>query len=149
MKEKPSQIFDLQLDGINSFRSWNTAQLAIDFKPSKQEDSHGRSVLEANITASQFPLFKGKSVIMFGYLITLKPVRTIKGDMMNFGCFTDQNGFFLDTIHFPPSLKAFPFRGIGIYKLIGRVVDEFGFLSLDVQQMHKMPRKIDPRAPKQ
>jgi hypothetical protein len=126
---------------------WTAPQTAIDLKPDSDLDSKGRLILESSATANNLESFKGKLVTMFGYLITLKPVRTVKGDMMNFGCFIDHEGYFLDTIHFPPSLKQFPFRGVGVYKMIGRVVDEFGFLSLEVQQMYKMPRKIDPRAP--
>lgn len=127
---------------------WSAPQQAIDLKPAADLDALGREVLEQSCTASRLAEFKGKIISIYGYLITLKPVRTVKGDMMNFGCFVDHQGFFLDTIHFPPSLKKYPFRGVGVYKLIGKVVDEFGFLSLEVQQMYKLPRKIDPRASK-
>ncbi|HRH34652.1 MAG TPA: hypothetical protein PKY12_06315 [Catalimonadaceae bacterium] len=127
---------------------WLAPQQAIDLKPEAGQDSLGRAVMERSCTANQLAEFKGKFISIYGYLITLKPVRTVKGDMMNFGCFIDHEGFFLDTIHFPPSLKKYPFRGVGVYKLTGKVVDEFGFLSLEVQQMIKLPRKTDPRASK-
>jgi hypothetical protein len=117
----------------------------VDLKPSADDNLHGRMVLESSCTARQMAEKKGQNVTMYGYLITVKPVRTVKGETMNFGCFIDHEGYFVDTIHFPQSLKNFSFRGSGVYRLQGRVVDEFGFLSLEVQKMAKMPRRPDPR----
>lgn len=129
-------------------KEWKLPQGPIDLKPNENQDFTGRKILAASVTSSQLKLFKNQRVCIFGYLITLKPVRTVKGEMMYFGCFIDHEGNYLDTIHFPPVLKQFPFRGVGVYKLEGKVVDEFGFLSLEVNRMHKMPRQMDPRAGK-
>jgi hypothetical protein len=151
MKPSPHPtIISLDANSETGFatQEWTAPQTAIDLKPAADLDPNGRAVLEQSCKASQLAAFKGRIVSIYGYLITLKPVRTVKGDMMNFGCFIDSDGHFLDTIHFPPSLKRSPFKGLGVYKLTGKVVDEFGFLSLEVHQMQKMPRKIDPRAAK-
>jgi len=129
-----------------SLQNWTAPQTAIDLKPPSDQDGLGRSILEQSCTASNLFRFKGKRVEIYGYLITIKPVRTVRGDRMNFGCFIDHEGHFLDTIHFPPSLVKSPFRGVGVYRLCGKVVDEFGFLSLEVYEMYKLPRKMDPRA---
>lgn len=129
-------------------REWKLPQQPIDLKPSENQDFIGRKILSSSVTSSQLKRFKNQRICIFGYLITLKPVRTIKGEMMYFGCFLDHEGNYLDTIHFPPVLKQFPFRGVGVYKLEGKVVDEFGFLSLEVNRMQKMPRQMDPRAGK-
>jgi error-prone DNA polymerase len=43
-------------------------------------------------------------------------------------------------------VNEYPFRGDGIYLVLGRVVEEFGFPSLEVEKMAKMPLKRDPRA---
>jgi DNA polymerase-3 subunit alpha len=58
---------------------------------------------------------------------------------MHFGTFIDLHGEFFDTVHFPPSLKSYPFRGDGIYLLLGKIVEEFGYPSLEVEKMAKMP----------
>ncbi len=88
----------------------------------------------------------GKKVRMLGQLVTIKYVRTIKKEWMHFGTFTDINGHFFDTVHFPKAVNAYPFRGDGIYLVLGRIVEEFGFPSLEVEKMAKMPLRRDPRA---
>lgn len=128
------------------FAQWQAPQKPIDLKPDPAIDPHGRMVLEQSTTARQMPEKKGQQITMYGYLVTLKPVRTVKGDTMNFGCFIDHEGYFVDTIHFPQSLRDFAFRGMGLYKLVGKVVDEFGFMSLEVSKMYKLPRQADPRS---
>ena len=54
---------------------------------------------------------------------------------MAFGCWIGQDGHFFDTVHFPNTLKPFPFRGKGLYKIEGKVAKEFGFPSLEVLKM--------------
>ena len=88
----------------------------------------------------------GKKVRMLGQLVTIKYVRTVKKDWMHFGTFIDIRGHFFDTVHFPDSLKTYPFRGDGIYLLLGKIVEEFGFPSMVVEKMAKMSMKKDPRA---
>ena len=87
----------------------------------------------------------GESIRMVGRLVTIKYVKTVKGQIMNFAAFLDARGEFFDTVHFPDSLQQYPFRGYGIYLILGRVVEEFGFPSLEVQKMAKLPLKPDPR----
>jgi DNA polymerase-3 subunit alpha len=82
---------------------------------------------------------------MLGQLVTIKPVRTVNGDYMNFGTFIDVNGDFFDTVHFAQSLKAYPFNGKGVYLLSGKVVQEFGYPSVEIEKMAKMPYQPDPR----
>ena len=80
----------------------------------------------------------GKVVGMVGQLVTLKPTRTIKGESMYFGTFLDQKGNWIDTVHFPPVAKKYPFRKSGCYHLIGKVVEEFGYYSLEIHSMNKL-----------
>ena len=77
--------------------------------------------------------------------VTIKYVRTVKKEMMNFGTFLDFGGEFFDTVHFSNSLKYYPFRGYGVYLLRGKIVEEFGYPSLEVEKMAKLPVKSDPR----
>lgn len=88
----------------------------------------------------------GRKVRMLGRLVTIKYVRTSRNEIMHFGTFTDVQGELFDTVHFPPSLKNYPFRGDGIYLILGKLVEEFGFPSLEVEKMAKMPLKPNPKA---
>ncbi len=87
----------------------------------------------------------GKKVRMLGNLVTIKNVRTVKKEWMHFGCFLDVKGEFFDTVNFPNSLKKYPFRGYGIYLIQGEVTEEFGFPSITVEKMAKLPRVADSR----
>jgi DNA polymerase-3 subunit alpha len=97
------------------------------------------------VPAREMNGYIGKKIRMVGHLVTVKYIKTIKNDWMNFGCFIDQEGSFFDTVHFPQSLKDFPFRGSGTYLILGKVVEEFGFASLEVEKMAKLPIKPDTR----
>ena len=87
----------------------------------------------------------GKMVRMMGHLVTIKYVKTVKKELMHFATFLDNEGEMFDTIHFPDSLRKYPFKGDGVYLLLGKVVDEFGYASVEVKKMAKLPVKPDPR----
>jgi hypothetical protein len=97
------------------------------------------------VPARRLNEFIGRKVRMVGHLVTIKYIKTIKNDWMNFGCFIDSDGDFFDTVHFSASLKNWPFRGSGTYLILGKVVEEFGFPSVDVEKMAKLPVKPDRR----
>ncbi len=88
---------------------------------------------------------KGVSVRMIGHLVCIKYIKTVKKELMNFGCFIDPEGNYFDTTHFPQSLKQYPFKGAGTYLIRGKVVEEFGYPSLEVEKMVKLPVKPDKR----
>jgi len=88
----------------------------------------------------------GKKVRMVGNLVNIKNVRTVKREMMHFGTFLDVTGEFFDTVHFPDSLKKYPFRGMGVYLILGKVVEEFGFPSLKVEKMANLLIRPNPKA---
>lgn len=97
------------------------------------------------VSAKKLIEYTGKRIRMVGHLVTVKYIKTIKNDWMNFGCFIDSEGSFFDTVHFSQSLKNYPFKGSGTYLMLGKVVEEFGFPSLDVEKMAKLPIKHDSR----
>lgn len=97
------------------------------------------------LPATQMISQVGRTVRMVGWLVTIKYVRTVKREMMHFGCFLDHQGNFFDTVHFPPSAKQWPFRGSGVYLMLGTITEEFGFPSLTVEKMAKLPVRADPR----
>ena len=86
-----------------------------------------------------------KKTTMMGYLISVKKTTTKKGEIMYFGTFTDEDGAFLDSIHFPKIANKYPFRGKGVYELKGKVTSEFDFYSLEVNYMEKLYYKKDER----
>jgi len=98
-----------------------------------------KTEIKPDITAAEMLQNLGKTVAMIGYVVTVKPTSTKQRKLMSFGCFLDQQGKFFDTVHFPPQLKKYPFRGSGCYKVKGKVVEEFGFPSLEVHYMEKLP----------
>lgn len=98
------------------------------------------------ILANGLPENIGKKVRLVGKLVTIKYVRTVKREIMHFGTFIDSTGEFFDTVHFPDSLKKYPFKGHGIYLILGKVVEEFGFPSLEVEKLAKLPYKPNPKA---
>jgi len=99
----------------------------------------------STLLTSDFPKYENQYVVIYGYLVTIKNTRTSKGSRMYFGTFLDQSGQWIDTVHFPPVAKKYPFRGKGIYRITGKVVSEFDFLSLEVSTLERMPYAPDPR----
>jgi DNA polymerase III alpha subunit len=133
-----------------------------EFKQHNVEDAYDEiEYLGFPITLSYFNLLKtkfrgelhvnelldnvGKKVRLVGQLVTIKYVRTVKKDIMNFATFIDSKGEFFDTVHFPDSLKRYPFRGDGVYLLLGKIVEEFGYPSIEVEKMAKLEIIKDPR----
>lgn len=88
----------------------------------------------------------GKTVRMIGHLVTIKYVHTVKKELMHFGTFIDVNGEFFDTVHFPDSLKKYPFRGYGTYLILGKITEEFGYPSIKAEKLARLPILADPRS---
>ncbi len=53
--------------------------------------------------------------------------------------FLDAEGEFFDVVNFPDSLKRYPYKGQGIYLIFGEITEEFGFPSMTVEKMAKLP----------
>jgi len=104
-----------------------------------------QTVFRGEIRAHDLIEHVGKTVRMVGLLVTIKYVSTTKHEIMNFGCFLDSSGEFFETVHFPQSLKNWPFAGHGVYLILGKVVQEFGHPSIEVEKMAKLPIKGDTR----
>ncbi len=89
--------------------------------------------------------YKDQTVWIKGYLIHAKRTTTSSGELMYFGTFIDEEGAWLDTVHFPQIAKEYRFRGMGVYKVKGKVVVEYDSLSVEVEYMEKMAMMEDPR----
>jgi DNA polymerase-3 subunit alpha len=97
------------------------------------------------ISARDMPQHIGKRVTLLGYVVHVKPTRTGTGERMSFGSFIDPAGDFWDSTHFPEVEARYPFRGRGVYRLVGKVEEEFGHCSLSVQHLEKLLWRQDPR----
>lgn len=97
------------------------------------------------INARDMMAHVGKKVRMVGNLVTIKYVRTVKHEWMHFGTFLDVTGEFFDVVNFPASLKNYPYKGKGVYLLLGTITEENGFPGLTVEKMAKLPFRPDPR----
>ena len=104
-----------------------------------------KTSFRGEIMASALSSCIGKQVRMAGLLVTIKYVRTVKQEIMQFVTFIDYEGEFFDVVLFPDILRQNPTRGRGVYLIAGKVVDEFGYPSVEVQRMAKLPPKNDPR----
>jgi len=98
-----------------------------------------------SLQAKDLPAFIHKTVMCYGYYVTAKNTATHKGDRMYFGTFLDRNGDYIDTVHFPPVARKYPFRGRGVYQLIGKVMEEFDCISIEINSMKKLDMMQDPR----
>ncbi|WP_221390735.1 DNA polymerase III subunit alpha [Dyadobacter sp. NIV53] len=94
--------------------------------------------LPKGIMAKDLHQHVGHDVVQFGYLVTIKNTRTSKGETMQFGTFLDQEGQFIDTVHFPPIAAKYKLSGKGVYKICGTVTEEFGFLTVEVFEIIRM-----------
>jgi DNA polymerase-3 subunit alpha len=99
----------------------------------------------AHTMARDLPALIGQRVDVYGYLVTARDVRTSRGDRMAFGNFVDREGRFLDSVHFPPVLRQYPFRGKGVYRISGIVTEEFDCLSIEAEHLEKLPVAEDAR----
>ena len=64
---------------------------------------------------------------------------------MCFGTFLDPSGDFLDTVHFPQINERYPFYGKGVYRITGKITEEFSYLTLEVSTLVKLPFAEDVR----
>ncbi|MFN8350415.1 MAG: DNA polymerase III subunit alpha [Flavobacteriales bacterium] len=97
------------------------------------------------ILAREMSACVGRKVEMLGYMIHVKTTTTQTGNYMSFGSFIDPAGDFWDSTQFPQVAAQYPFRGRGVYRLIGVVEEEFGHCALRTTSMEKLPWKPDPR----
>ncbi len=111
-------------------------------------DLSGPSHLEDNtpeVLAKDLPHNVGKKIWIKGYLIHRKNTSTKNGQQMYFGTFLDREGQWLDTVHFPDIARRYPFRGTGIYKVYGTVIEDYDCITVDAEFMERMAMMEDPR----
>ncbi len=104
-----------------------------------------KTSFRGELAAHELDKNTGRHARMVGQLVTIKYVRTINGQIMHFATFIDVKGEYFDTIHFPTVVRTWPFRGNGIYLILGQVTNEFGHPSIEVNKMAPLALQPDPR----
>ncbi|HET8736038.1 MAG TPA: DNA polymerase III subunit alpha [Pricia sp.] len=95
--------------------------------------------------AKDLEAYLDRHIDIYGYLVTVKNTKTHTKKPMQFATLLDSRGEVFDTVLFPPIAAKYQFRGRGIYRFYGKVVSEFGFLSIEVIKMRKEDYVQDPR----
>lgn len=90
------------------------------------------SPINGEILSNDLKNHIGQTVKMVGEYVCEKTVHTKNNKKMWFGTFLDAEGNFVDTTHFPNTTPVYPFRGAGCYLITGKVVQDFGFPSIEV-----------------
>lgn len=103
-----------------------------------------KTTYRGDVKTKELVYMHKRTVRMVGYLLSIKHVPTKRG-MMNFGTWIDPEGSYFDTTHFAKSLHLYPFAGSGCYLLQGVVEIEFGFPTIIIHKMGKLPFVPDPR----
>ena len=148
-KEQPETLFQLESQHFEfpDFRV-NALQNAYDeielygFPVSLTWFDLLKTKFRGELMACQMLHFVGQRYRMLGKLVTIKNFRTCKGDPMALATFIDSTGEAFDTVHFPQALKNYPFQGDGVYLLLGKVTEEFGQPSLEVEKMARLEYKL-------
>jgi len=104
-----------------------------------------REIPKHTVMSRDLEKYKGKMIQVCAYLITAKLTSTADGKRMYFGTFIDQEGNWIDSVHFPPVALKYPFRGRGIYLIRGKVIIEFDCSNIEVTYMEKLAVIEDPR----
>jgi DNA polymerase-3 subunit alpha len=105
--------------------------------------------LGSTLTAKDMPRNKGGAILLYGILVNTRFHKTAQGRQMRFCTFTDLDGNYFDTAHFPQVVDKYPIHGRGVYACYGKVSEEFGHYGLDIVWSKKMPLKPDPRSPEE
>ena len=97
-----------------------------------------RDPLPEGIKSKSFKAYTNKQISVVAYLVSVKNTSTSTGERMSFGTFVDIEGKWVDTVHFPPSIKQYRFAGSGCYELKGKVVVDQDFITLEVNYMKRL-----------
>lgn len=134
-KMPPEIDFDHPLDNIHDqletfgFSTGNPFAL-VDDEPEKY------------IYARMLKDYIGKYITVLIYFIAHKQAITVKDEAMSFGTFIDLEMNWIDTVHFPDSIKKYPIEKDGFYRARGKVTEDFGVCSLEVNFMEKVGYKV-------
>ncbi|MFT6210012.1 MAG: DNA polymerase-3 subunit alpha [Bacteroidia bacterium] len=90
-------------------------------------------------TAADIHQRVNETVEIIGYRVHIRGTHTSNGQYMTFGNLIDLEGQWINSVQFPNVAARYPFRGPGIYKLHGKVTEEFGHTSLETSYVERIP----------
>ncbi|MCF8465081.1 MAG: DNA polymerase III subunit alpha [Flavobacteriales bacterium] len=90
-------------------------------------------------TAAEIHQRVNETVEIIGYRVHIRGTHTSNGKYMTFGNLIDLEGQWINSVQFPNVATRYPFRGPGIYKLRGKVTEEFGHISLETTYVERIP----------
>lgn len=145
MFETPSEKWDLPVLEKNKLEDAYDEMELLEFPVTLNEFDLLKTHYRSEIKAKDLMKYVGKTIKILGNYVTHKSLRTSKGDPMAFGTFLDQDGDFFDTTNFSNTIREYPFKGWGVYLILGKVVEDFEFPSIEVHKMAKLPIRLDDR----
>jgi DNA polymerase-3 subunit alpha len=97
------------------------------------------------VLAKELTGYVNKKIRTYGYLVSVKRIVSAKNQVVHFGTLFDLEGEQLDTVQFQDTALKYPFRGKGIYAIKGKVSEEFGHFTIEVEELEKVPYRKDVR----
>ncbi|MGI0105887.1 DNA polymerase III subunit alpha [Salinimicrobium sp. WS361] len=101
--------------------------------------------LQPTVKAKDLKNYIGKEISIYGNLITAKRTPTVNNKYMYFGTFFDQHNDIFDTVSFPGVAEKYPLRSKGIFLCYGKVVEEFGYIAVNLKWITRQETAGDPR----
>jgi DNA polymerase-3 subunit alpha len=98
-----------------------------------------------HIKAKEMSEFSEKKVLLYGQLVATRFNKTSQGKLMRLSTFIDSEGKYFDAVHFTDVVQQYPINGMGIYGCYGKIINRFGFCSMNVIKSKKMSIAGDPR----
>ncbi|MGB0918686.1 MAG: hypothetical protein ACPGU4_13915, partial [Flavobacteriales bacterium] len=90
-------------------------------------------------TAADIHKRVNETVEIIGYRVHIRGTNTSNGKYMTFGNLIDLEGQWVNSVQFPEVATRYPFRGPGVYKLRGKITEEFGHISLETEYVERIP----------
>jgi len=101
--------------------------------------------MKPSVKAKDMGKYIGKEICLYGNLITARTVSTVNNKYMGFGTFYDEDNTIFDTVQFPPVAEKYPLRSKGVFLCVGTVIEELGYLSLNIKWLERLETAGDPR----
>ncbi|GAA4308711.1 hypothetical protein GCM10023115_36670 [Pontixanthobacter gangjinensis] len=98
-----------------------------------------------NMTASKLKNYIGKDIEIYGNLVNCRKTGTSNGKFMYFGTLYDIEGGIFDVVIFPKVAEKYPLRSRGIYQCYGTVMEDLGYISINIKWISRQATQTDPR----
>ena len=98
-----------------------------------------------SVKAKEMNAFSNKNVLIYGMLVNTRYNKTSQNKLMRLSTFIDENGHYFDAVHFTDVVHQYPINGMGIYGCYGKIINRYGFCSMNIIQSKKMGIAVDPR----